>query len=480
MKILLINPPCGPRTIGMRYICRLEPLNLEQSGAAVSKEHEVRLVDMQVRRGDLEATLAEFRPDVAGNGTETVRVHQAKEVLRAVKKFAPQCVTVVGGHHPTLFPDDFDDPAVDLIVRGEGYHAFGDICREVASGRKCYDRIPGLRIRTGKGFEETEPRGLPTVLDDIPPPDRSLTARYRKYYYYMLEPQVALVRTSYGCRSKCSFCPGALVYGQHFIPRDPQAMFAEIRSVDEAYIKFADNGSFQHAESMGKLARLLIDGKVKKRYYTFSRADAVVENPELFEVWKRAGLRMVFLGGEALDDESLRRLHKGISLTRMERAIAILEQLRIPITAGFVIPPDAGEADFRRFDEYIQGHPMIEYAEFAPLTPFPGTEFYQEQRENILTHDAELYDMQHFVVKTRLPQQELYRLMMRSYRKLVFRTVWREWLWMPVVGVRNGKWRLLRGLLANKRALTTAHLGISVPEGAGGGCKKASVAFAHR
>jgi len=66
MKILLINPPCGDRTIGLKNLARIEPLGLELIGAGVSSEHEVRLVDMMVRPSDLEATLEEFTPDVAG------------------------------------------------------------------------------------------------------------------------------------------------------------------------------------------------------------------------------------------------------------------------------------------------------------------------------------------------------------------------------------------------------------------------------
>jgi len=60
MNVLLINPPCGPRTVGLRHIARIEPLNLELLGAAVSGECDVRVVDMEVAPGDLERVLAEF------------------------------------------------------------------------------------------------------------------------------------------------------------------------------------------------------------------------------------------------------------------------------------------------------------------------------------------------------------------------------------------------------------------------------------
>ena len=205
MKVLLVNPPCGPRTIGMRYICRIEPLGLEQIGAAVSSEHETRLVDMQVRPADLQATLKEFVPDVAGVTSETVRVGPALDVLRTIRRAAPDCINVTGGHHPTVFPEDFNVPAVDLIALGEGFHTFGEICRTRAAGKRRFDHIAGLMIRTEYGLEPTETRPPLSSLDEMPPPDRSLTARYRRSYFYQLEPRVAMIRTSYGWRANCSF-----------------------------------------------------------------------------------------------------------------------------------------------------------------------------------------------------------------------------------------------------------------------------------
>ena len=77
MNILLVNPPCGPRTIGMRRISRLEPLGLETIGAMVSRQHNVRLVDMLTCPADFLATLKVFTPDVVGVTAEAVRSGQA-------------------------------------------------------------------------------------------------------------------------------------------------------------------------------------------------------------------------------------------------------------------------------------------------------------------------------------------------------------------------------------------------------------------
>ncbi|MBW2244978.1 MAG: hypothetical protein JRH01_23605 [Deltaproteobacteria bacterium] len=51
MKILLIDPHSGKRSIGLENVARIEPLSLELVAAGVSREHEVCIVDLMVRPG---------------------------------------------------------------------------------------------------------------------------------------------------------------------------------------------------------------------------------------------------------------------------------------------------------------------------------------------------------------------------------------------------------------------------------------------
>ena len=457
MRILLVHPPCGPRTMGVRRIARLEPLGLETIGAAVSADHDVRLVDMLARPADLARTLKHFTPDVVGVTSEAVRARQAVDVLKTVRRRAADCLTVVGGHHPTTYPDAFCDAAVDVCVLGEGASAFAEICAARSAGATNFEHIHGLMIRTPNGMQATEPRPLPTTLDDQPFPDRSLTARYRKSYHYISEPSAAGMRLSFGCPNACGFCTSPLYSGGHFVGRDPRRLFEEICSIREPFIYFCDNGAFHEADRMRVLGQMLLDAGVRKRYLTYVRADTVAHHPDLFELWARAGLTFVMMGVEALDDETLRTFNKGTSTSINERAVRFLEEIGVDILAGFLVDPDAGPEDFRRLDDYIRAHPSIVHAEFTPLTPFPGTPHYARHQQNVIARDWDLYDMQHFVVKTALPQKQLYRMIVRSYTKVVLRAMRDLKVWLPVRGARKHRLRLIRGLLANRAAYLRAH-----------------------
>lgn len=457
MKVLLVHPPCGPRTIGLRHLAKMEPLGLETVGAGVSSQHDVRLVDMMVRPGDLKQTLKRFTPDVAGVTAEMARTQPALDVLRTIRKAAPACLTVAGGHQPTIMPETFDDPAVDLIVRGEGVDPFAEICATRAAGGTNFDRITGLMIRTPAGLKATEPRPQPPDINRQPLPDRSLTARYRSEYFYITEPSAAGVRIAYGCPYRCRFCPGWIYSGGYWVPRDPKIIFDDIRSVQEPFIYFYDENSFHDVDRMTRLAQMLIDANVKKRYHAYTRADSVLKHPDLFALWKRAGLSMVFIGVESLDAKTLVDWNKKVTPSVNENAIDLLGQLGVEVSVGFMLKPDVSRESFRRIDRFIGDHPAILHVEFTPVTPCPGTALYEDQKDQIITHDWQVYDMQHFVVKTTLPQKEIYRMIMQSYTKVALRIARRKGLRLFFKQWGGWKYRMIHGLLAERAALGRAH-----------------------
>lgn len=461
MRILLVNPPCDRRTIGLRHIACVEPLGLELIGAAVSDKHEVRLVDMEVEPKDLGRELRRFAPDVVGVTSEIVHRATAIEALREARKVYPNCLTVVGGHHATMVPEDFNDPVIDLVVIGEGVHAFREICDTRAQGKADYTHIAGLAVRQNDGsWRRTTPRPQPATMDDYPFPDRSLTARYRHKYFYLFERSVAAVRTSYGCNHHCTFCSVRVYSNGCFIARTPELVYEEIRALKEDFVIFCDDHSFIDPERMRKLAQLLIDGGVKKRYFAYARTDSIVEHREVYALWAKAGLALVMTGLEALDETALRRSGKNTSGHINEEAVRVAGELGFCISAGFLVEGDFEQQDFERIDRYVRERPSILLVEYTPLTPFPGTPLYRKERSRLLTDDFALYDIQHFVLPTQLPSKELYSLMMRYYRRAVWRVIRRLLATTPLKLLTFHSLKLLRGMARAARAYGRAHLEI--------------------
>jgi hypothetical protein len=83
----------------------------------------------------------------------------------------------------------------------------------------------------------------------------------------------------------------------------------------------------------------------------------------------------------------------------------------------------------------------VDYAGFAVLTPLPGTDFYEDVKHRLLTHDPAYFDFVHTLLPTRLPLEDFYR----EYTRLVSRAV------SPAKAasfLRKFPWRELPGALA--------------------------------
>ncbi len=458
MKILLVNPPCDPRTIGLRHMAKIEPLGLELLGGAVEGVHEVQLVDMEVAPRDLDRALRTTKPDIVGVTAEIVHRGTALDVLRRVRARYPDCLTIVGGHHPTMAPEEFHDPVVDLIALGEGVETCREVCAIRAAGGHDYDSVAGLAIPRPDGtLFRTPLRHLPVDLDDYPLPDRSLTARYRHLYYYIFERSVAAVRTSFGCTHHCTFCSVRVYSKGGFISRKPELVFEEIRALDEEFVMFCDDHSFIEPERMRRLAELLIEAGVKKRYFAYARADSIVEHRDVYALWAKAGLSIVMTGLEAMDERTLRRSGKKTSPDVNEEAVRIAEELGFGLSAGFLVEPTFEREDFEKIDRYARARPSIVITEYTPLTPFPGTPLYRKERARLLTDDRALFDLQHFVLPTRLPSRELYALLLEYYGRATWRVMRRLLRTRPRVFLSSHAPRILWGLGQNARAYKRAH-----------------------
>ncbi len=457
MRILLVNPPSGKLTVGLKHLAKIEPLGLEIIGASVP-HHDVELLDMEMDT-NLEGALRRFNPDIVGVSAQVVQTYTAQHVLETAKKANPNTLTIVGGHHATLCPHEFDAPFIDVVVIGEGVPAFRElVSRWEQRQEKNFDDIPGLGLRRAGAFYLTGPRPLPTSLDHMPQPNRALTQKYRSRYFYLFENSVASIQTSLGCTFPCNFCSCQHFTKRHFITRSPELIVEDLKTIKEDFIMFCDDHTFIDVKRMERLYELIKAAGIRKRYFAYTRADCVVNNPEVFTKWASIGLVMVMTGLEAIDDKRIKEVNKRTSVQTNEAAIEILAKNGIVLSAGFLIMPDYTEEDFRRIDAYVRRHRNIALTELTPLTPLPGTGFHQEMKDKVTTHNREVYDLAHFVLPTtNLPPEKMYRLIQKYYVRIVLRAVWRLKLYRPQYLLKPHIPRLVFGAIRVARMMYRTH-----------------------
>ncbi len=462
MRILLVNPPSGDLTVGLKYLAKVEPLGLEIIGAAVP-DHDVELLDMELDT-DIQEALRRFQPDIVGASAQIVQTYTVQRVFKAAKAFNPAILTVVGGHHVTLCPHEFDSPLIDVVVIGEGVPAFREIVARWNSSKVLdFEDILGLGLRRDSKFYLTAPRPLPPNLDHMPKPNRSLTDKYRSRYYYLFENSVASIQTSLGCTFPCNFCSCQHFTGRRFITRSPELIMEDLKTIKEDFILFCDDHTFIDVKRMERLHDLIVEAGIKKRYFAYTRTDCVVKNPDIFAKWAKIGLMMVMTGLEAIDDTRINQVNKKTSIEINEQAIEILARNGIALSAGFLIMPDYTEDDFKRIDAYVRRYPNIALTELTPLTPLPGTGFHQEMKDKVTTHHREVYDLAHFVIPTtKLSQPEMYRLIQKYYVRVLFRAIMRLKLYRPQIVFKRHIPRLLLGAARNSGLIKRMHISTAI------------------
>jgi radical SAM superfamily enzyme YgiQ (UPF0313 family) len=403
VKILLVHPYSRIPWIDKTHL--IEPLALEYLASGLEPlGHEVRIVDQRLER-DFEAIFREMAPDVVGYTGYTSHVNVVKETATRFKELKPEVFNIVGGHHATVVPKDFNIPAVDLVVRGEGVFTLREVIAALEK-KQPFEAIPGLAI-PGDPMKLTAKRPH-SPLDDLPFPVRHHNARFQNDYYLESFKPCVTMRTSVGCTSRCNFCACWMIMDGKYRARRPETVVAELETIDEEQVYFVDDEAFADTKRAWELVERIKAAGIGKRYALYTRVKTVTDHPDLLAAWREAGLAVVQVGMEAHSDERLARMAKPSSIRKQREAVAILRDLGIFLYASFMVEPDYTKDDFKAMADYVRHDLKLPYASFTMMTPFPGTRVHEEIGHTITTRNPELHDICHMVLPTRMSLREFY------------------------------------------------------------------------
>jgi len=416
MKVLLIEPPVSPFDVATKVFAMPPPYHLEVLAGRLVADHDVRILDMRIDE-DLDSELSRFKPNIVGCSCVAANSSLAKQVLRRVKEFSADTVTIVGGHHPSLMPEDFNETFIDATVIGEGeetLYEFVGACELNADWRK----IPGIayRLKDG-GFRVNQDREL-MDLNDFPMPARNLTRLHRQkgdYFRGSWRPLDCTI-TSRGCPNRCTFCGLWKINRGKYRARAPRLIADELESITAPNVCFIDDNTLDHVENAFALADEIKRRGIKKRYEVYGRVDTVVRRPDLVEKWRDVGMELLLVGLEACDDQALKEMRKKTSTEMNRRAIEICRANDVELAAYLIVDPGFDREDFRRLSEYVERNNLT-HPVFTIMSPFPGTDLYDRVKKNLITEGFELIDFFHTVLPTKLPLEEFYEEFLGLYRR---------------------------------------------------------------
>jgi anaerobic magnesium-protoporphyrin IX monomethyl ester cyclase len=291
------------------------------------------------------------------------------ECVRYLRRIHPDSVMVVGGIIASLrWNKVVSDPAVDILVLGEGEVPLTDLLKVLLSGEpldiKRLLHIKGLAFNYNGKSIFTGKSEILKDLDQLPLPNRSgfSTLKYAQWS----------IITSRGCPYQCSFCTIPRLYGGQIRFRGINSIYREICTLQENYgmEKFIilDDTFTVNRDRVMNLCKMIIEGG---RYFSWScltRADKV--DNELLKTLSVAGCKQISYGIESINQNTLDRLNKRLSKIHIEQALRMTKDSGIRCRASFIFGlPGEKYGDILRTIDFICSA-LPEEVQIYPLMPY--------------------------------------------------------------------------------------------------------------
>ena len=349
LRIGLINPRRLGRlqpTYSVRGMSSI-PLALPLLKALTSEPHRVEIVDENVTDIDYD------RPyDLVG---VTVALQLSGRAFEIAREFRGRGVPVVfGGFFPTLEMEKAR-PHCDAIVAGEAEYVWREVLDDAASGR-----LKPL-YRADRFIDMAH---VPFIPKDHFPKN-----------HFTKDREVLLVETTRGCPYQCDYCSVSAFYGRKYRMRPVEDVVRQVEAYRSRVILFVDDNIAGVPEYAKKLFRAIKPLRVAwSGQCTLNRAD----DEELMRLAAESGCKMLFVGIESIDADSLGEVDKGWA--RPEKYAGQIRKIHdagIGVYGAFMFGFDHDGPDvFRRTLEFCEEN-RVELGLFSALFPIEGSKLHE-------------------------------------------------------------------------------------------------------
>ena len=432
--------------------------------------HSVLYLDGIVKRltsNEFMQRFTKFNPDLVAIETKTPIIRKHWEFINEVKNEFRDTYFVLMGDHLTYDAEEsFKYSSVDFVITGGDYDVSIYNLVNYLDNRK--NKLPsGIYYRENGRIKNTGKFKLISNLDELPFIDRTLTKWWRYGEAYLYHPCTYMM-WGRGCYpGRCSFC----VWESNFWQCKPR-----LRSVQNALDEiemilnnlkvkeiFDDTDtSIWNKKWVHKLCQGLIDRKLNDsvRISCNARADNLTK--ETCRYLKKAGFRLLKVGLESGNDDTLQRIQKKETIEQIRQGVKNAKDagLRVFLTIMVGYPWETEEHfknTFKLVKELMLYKTHVGDSLQASLViPYPGTPLYFEAIENdwftIDPKDYEKFDMSQPVLKTSLPAskimsscERLWRIHLDNRFKLKTLLSIRSWNDIELI------WRGLKSVQGHKR-----------------------------
>ena len=439
IKVLIIEPPDPP---GERYTremrCQerrevLGTLKPPLTPALLCALFEREGVPFAALEGlSAEAARAELRkrnfdPDLILFPTCTPTVSRDMEFAARLKRGTAARTAAFGSHTsgaPELTLEQF--PELDIAIVGEPEETALELVRVLGEGR-ALESVPGVVCRDANGAITAAPaRAGVADLDALPMPEwrHFELSRYR---VPLFGKKFLLVEISRGCPHGCGFCVVPLTHGGKVREKSPERIVEEIAFMKKthgvSFFYFWGDTAIYRRGHVEEMCELLIKEKTNIEWISNTRPEAVTDS-SIAQLLRRGGCLMLSMGAESADPGVLDAMGKKLDPGALRRAVRLLRGAGIRSFVFFMFGyPGETKATMKKTADFaIELDP--DYANFSPVTPYPGTPLYRKCVEQGLLASDEWrrVDYSDYVLNPPgLPRDTVMRMVRRARRRFYMR-----------------------------------------------------------
>jgi anaerobic magnesium-protoporphyrin IX monomethyl ester cyclase len=410
LRILVINPPYHSLT-SVYGVGAQTPLGLLWvGGALIDAGHAVRLLDAEALRlgvGEAVTRVAAESPDLimTGHAGSTPGHPSVIAMARGLKTALPGVPIVYGGVYPTYHGPEIlaAEPAIDIIVRGEGEATAIALAAAMAEKRDLA-AVRGITYRDATGaIRSTAPAEMIADLDSHRT-GWELIDDWDRYQCWGMG-RAAVVQFSRGCPHQCTYC-GQRGFWTKWRYRDIAKTVAEIVWLHREHrVNFIDLAD-ENPTSSKRVWRGFLEGlaaeKLPIRMFATIRASDIVRDADILPLYKAAGIECVLMGMESTDPETIATIRKGSTTRDDFEAIRLLRRHGILSMVGHIVGFEEETAGdyWRALRQLLLYDPDLLNAMY--VTPHRWTAFYRDSiGREVIEADQSRWDYRHQILGTR-------------------------------------------------------------------------------
>jgi anaerobic magnesium-protoporphyrin IX monomethyl ester cyclase len=341
----------------------------------------------------LEEELRRLRPAFVAIGEEAVSCQEGLRLARLARQLRAR--VIAGGCFFSHVSDEaIGTGLVDVVVHGEGEVTIVELMEALRSGSaEDLGRVEGITFSRGEEIIHTKPRPLIADLDQLPIPAFDLLPMHCYGRRSRNHPDLAAIELGRGCFGSCNFCVLWRQMGRfqgstlvpHLRTKSPERLIEEIqllvKKYHRRYLAWVD--PCFNANAPGRLADQMLRQNLRIGQSAWVRADTLLRDADSGDLARlvEAGLNEVYIGIERGDSSMLDRLNKSVKSEECRRALQMLAQdfPEVYTVGSFIygMPGDTPESvkELRRYASGLR----LDYTFFIPLTPLPGTPYWQKE-----------------------------------------------------------------------------------------------------